>query len=72
MEELLAEENPYLWKYLSYQEPTPPEFEENKVFLMIRESVKENLELVHTRTKLGKEWKRGWDDINKPKDEKKM
>ncbi|KAL3693248.1 hypothetical protein R1sor_006899 [Riccia sorocarpa] len=66
--EVLDEENPDLWKWLSGQDQIPEKFQSNPVFIAIHKKVQDRLEKhasEETRAKPGAPWVRGWDDIGK-------
>ncbi|KAL2611563.1 hypothetical protein R1flu_023255 [Riccia fluitans] len=66
--EVLDEENPDLWKWLSGQDQIPEKFQSNPVFTAIHKKVQDRLQKhasEETRAKPGLPWVRGWDDIGK-------
>eukprot|EP00204_Picochlorum_oklahomense_P003474 CAMPEP_0118798370 /NCGR_PEP_ID=MMETSP1161-20130426/782_1 /TAXON_ID=249345 /ORGANISM="Picochlorum oklahomensis, Strain CCMP2329" /LENGTH=133 /DNA_ID=CAMNT_0006725771 /DNA_START=111 /DNA_END=512 /DNA_ORIENTATION=+ len=65
-EELLAIENPDLFKFLTGQIDPEPHLESNRAFRMIRESVQDTMSFygsfAATKAPKGANWVRGWDD----------
>eukprot|EP01018_Ginkgo_biloba_P017433 Gb_32515 [translate_table: standard] len=63
--EILDVENPYLWKWLTAQEPAPEAVMKNPVFSALHQKILKNLNTYaspETRAKPGQPWVRGWDD----------
>ncbi|GLJ26996.1 hypothetical protein SUGI_0528980 [Cryptomeria japonica] len=63
--DVLDLENPYLWKWLTAQEPAPEVVMKNPVFIALHEKIMNNLNTYtspDTRAKPGQPWVRGWDD----------
>ncbi|CAG9467709.1 unnamed protein product [Pedinophyceae sp. YPF-701] len=71
MENLLAEENPDLWKWLSSQSPAPQDVLHNRVFKRIKAEVDADLSKHDpaTRAARGAEWVRGWEDVKRWRNE---
>lgn len=66
--DLLEEENPDLWKWISGQRAPPSKVEANPVFIAVHEEVKRRLSShtnPETRAKPGAPWVRGWEDKDK-------
>jgi len=66
--DLLEEENPDLWNWLTGQAEVPPELATNTVFTAIRDQISVNLTTFsspNTRATPGQPWVRGWDDNRK-------
>ncbi|XP_052175832.1 succinate dehydrogenase assembly factor 2, mitochondrial isoform X7 [Diospyros lotus] len=68
---VLDQENPDLWKWVTDQEKPPESIEANPVFAAVRENVIKNLNnhaAPETRANPGRSWVRGWDDFKKGRD----
>ncbi|XP_074278189.1 succinate dehydrogenase assembly factor 2, mitochondrial-like [Silene latifolia] len=66
--QVLDQENPDLWRWLSEQEQPPESIIENPVFTAVREKVGRNLNryaAAETRATPGQPWVRGWGDMSK-------
>ncbi|XP_059641260.1 succinate dehydrogenase assembly factor 2, mitochondrial [Cornus florida] len=69
--DVLDQENPNLWKWLSGQEQPPDALSMNPVFSAMHEKVMKNLNshsAPETRATPGQPWVRGWDDIKRSRD----
>ncbi|KAL2935646.1 Succinate dehydrogenase assembly factor 2 mitochondrial [Bienertia sinuspersici] len=69
--QVLDQENPDLWNWLSGQEQPPESISVNPVFTAVHEKVASNLKnhsAPETRATPGKPWVRGWDDIKRGSD----
>uniref|UniRef100_A0A0D6R6P2 Succinate dehydrogenase assembly factor 2, mitochondrial n=1 Tax=Araucaria cunninghamii TaxID=56994 RepID=A0A0D6R6P2_ARACU len=67
--EILDLENPYLWKWLTAQEPAPEVVMKNPVFCALHEKIMKNLNDYSspiTRAKPGQPWVSGWNDKRSP------
>lgn len=66
--QVLDQETPDLWKWVTGQEAAPAEVQSNPVFVALHTRVSESLD-VHanpkTRARPGVPWVRGWDDRDK-------
>ncbi|KAK2077921.1 hypothetical protein QBZ16_003789 [Prototheca wickerhamii] len=65
---VLAEENPDLFKWLTNQLPTPEHLQRNEAYRMLYKSVQGTLDensVVSTRATPGQDWVRGWDDLKR-------
>ncbi|KAL8136525.1 hypothetical protein V2J09_002526 [Rumex salicifolius] len=68
---VLDQENPDLWKWLTSQEQAPETMRTNQVFIALHEKVMHNLNAhsaPETRAVAGQPWVRGWDDFKKGRD----
>jgi len=68
---VLDQENPDLWKWLTGQEQPPEAINMNPVFCAVREKVVNNLNnyaAPETRATPEQQWVRGWDDFKKGRD----
>jgi succinate dehydrogenase flavin-adding protein (antitoxin of CptAB toxin-antitoxin module) len=63
--QILEEENPDLWKWLTEQADAPADMKANPVFASLCDHVRKELEAKAdpaTRTEPGRDWVRGWND----------
>eukprot|EP00252_Welwitschia_mirabilis_P023631 TRINITY_DN6735_c0_g1_i1.p1 TRINITY_DN6735_c0_g1~~TRINITY_DN6735_c0_g1_i1.p1 ORF type:complete len:184 (-),score=32.28 TRINITY_DN6735_c0_g1_i1:123-674(-) len=63
--EVLNQENPDLWKWLTSQEPAPETLKKNPVFSVLHDKISKRLKdysSPETRALPGQPWVRGWDD----------